>query len=283
MNPSFQINKEKGLAFFPRLENRFGICNAVTWDNVTWGNMNDGFASSEEDVHRIKINDQKLAEHMHVSRVLASKTPVDATISCIDDAAANYLLRDELFPSQELKMNMISANAVVLIARGVSVIFAPRDCALVSIVHPSWNGTLLMHIGAHMIFQNLHSNSLLFLQNLLHYPIAECEGFITPHICAQHYTIDENAYRRFIAHHKNVGEFLKQSHDERYHFDYIGYMKQELFQKFKLEIWHDSGVCNYESAQRGNLFSKKLTDNNPETFPKAGFNVGFALAAVSLQ
>lgn len=281
MKTSFEIDSETGLASFPDLEKRFGVRNAVTWETSIWGNMNDGFTTSGEDLKRIKENDQKLAGYLGVRRVLASKTPIDATISCIDDATVDYLLRDELFEPDALKINLISANAVVLTTRGVSVIFAPRDCALVSIVHPSWNGTLLMHIGAHMIFQNLHCNSLLFLQNLLPYPIAECEGFITPHICAQHYTIDENAYRRFIAHHKNVGEFLKQSPDERYHFDYIGYMKQELSQRFKLEIWHDSGVCNYESAQRGNLFSKKLTDNNPETFPKAGFNVGFALAAVS--
>lgn len=278
MNSSFQINKEEGLAFFPRLENRFGIRNAVTWDNVIWGNMNDGFASSEEDLRRIKNNDLTLAEHMDVSRVLASKTPIDATISYIDDATADYLLRKELFQTKELKTNLISANAVVLTARAVSVVFAPRDCAIVSIVHPSWKGTLLMHIGAHMILQNLHYSSMLLFQKVLPYSIAECEGFITPHICVKHYTIDENAYRRFIAHHKNVAEFLKKSHDDRYHFDYIGYMKQELSQKFKLKTWHDSGICNYESAENGNLYSKKLTDRTPESFPKASFNVAYAIS-----
>jgi len=275
----FTIDSHTGLAHFTELH-QLGVRNVVTYDNAVWGNMNDGFVESSAEKNRIAENDVELARHLEVERVLASKTPVDATITHIDEATTAYLLRDELFTDQAFRLALIHANAIILTEPGVSIVFAPRDCAIVSFVHPRWHGTLLVHIGAHMLMQNLHIHAVGALQSAAGIELSELTGFITPYICAEHYSIDKAAHQRFIDSHQGIENFV-QPFDTggatRYGFDFVGYMKDSLQRAFGINTWVESGICTYESAQHGALFSKRLTDSNPEQYPKSGFNVAFAL------
>lgn len=275
----FVVDSKTGVAYFPALSEQ-GVQNGVTFDNASWGNMNDGFAGSELDKARIATNDMRLAQYLGVQKVLASRTPIDAGITHVDPATAAYLLRDELFPEQQFRLALIHANAVILTAPDVEVVFAPRDCAIVSFVHPNWQGTLLVHIGAHMLMQNLHIHAVGALKSVADLRLSEVTGYVTPHICAKHYSIDEAAYERFLTYHPGVEKFLERSetgHTARYWFDFVEYMKESLESTFGLNKWVESGICTYESAQQGNLFSKRLTDSDPERYPKAGFNVAFAV------
>lgn len=275
----FSIDTDTGLAYFPALQ-EYGIRHAITYDNGIWGNMNDGFVESSVEKSRIAENDAKLAKHLRVERVLASKTPIDATITHIDATTTAYLLRDESFVDQAFRLALIHANAIILTEPNVSIVFAPRDCAIVSLVHPRWHGTLLIHIGAHMLTQNLHLHAVGVLRNVMDLELSELTGFITPHICAIHYSIDEAAYRRFSMYHLGIEKFVRPFDTDgttRYWFDFVGYMKDSLLRVFGINTWVESGICTYESAQTGALFSKRLTDSNPEQYQKSGFNVAFAL------
>lgn len=276
---AFITDNKTGLGYFPALSEQ-GVRNAVTFDNAIWGNMNDGFSESEVDKKRIATNDAKLAHYLGVQHVLGSKTPIDATITHIDPATAAYLLRDELFPDQQFRLALIHANAIVLTVPDVAIVFAPRDCAIVSFVHPDWQGTLLVHVGAHMLMQNLHMHAVGALKAVTEIQLSEVTGYITPYICPQHYSIDEAAYQRFLALHQGAEKFLEGVEIDdttRYRFDFIGYMRASLEAAFGLNKWVESGICTYESAQQGNLFSKRLTDSDPGNYPKAGFNVAFTI------
>ena len=267
--------RDDGLAFFPELEDSFGVPNAVTYDNDLWGNMNPYHSLSEEDKLRIAKNDRIIAKQMGVDHIMPLTTPPEDTFMHLERDSYEYLRLMSAKKNDPFTETLLKANAVVVddsIERAFELVIAPADCATLLFVHPEWDGFIFMHVGSPQVIQKLDLKVLSYAQAA--YPemdMSKMKVFVSPYICMDHYSIAPDKFRK-----EKGDDPLKQAEiifgkgnvkagdhgvyrGQRIYVNFMATLKNRLKEIFGISDFVESGICNYESAQEGKLFSNELT------------------------
>lgn len=276
----FAVDSTTGLASFTDLDQKFGITNKITYDNRRWGNMNDYFTDSDTGKELIREKDQQLASLVGAKNVAIMSTPPEGTFLHYDNPLHQSLQLGVEPDHQGYKFYLLRANGVILDVPDIEVLFAPRDCTIMAIVHPAWSGVGLLHLGAPQTIQGVHRHFFTYLNALNLFPMDEATVFFTPYICPKHYLINKDRYQTYKQINPNFVNFchrLDPVQDELYGYDFVGQAKNDLSTHWRISAFIESNVCNYESAQQGNLYSYTLTKQEKETYPPAGFNAAFKL------
>ncbi|MBU0709053.1 laccase domain-containing protein [Patescibacteria group bacterium] len=277
----FVINQKTGLGSFPELEDKFGVRNYVTYSNNVWGNMNPFFADSREVRDEIAKKDKQIADLLKTKFVGVMTTPPEGTIIQLSERMRWYLNYTAKPDDQGYKFVPLEANAVVLTAREAEVVFAPRDCAVMLFVHKNWPGVLCLHLGAPQVIQGLHEHALLFFRGL--FPdinVSEFSVFITPYLCSEHYCLNEERADKYVSCIPGIDSYFKsvKSDTERnISFNFMGFVQDDLRKKWGICKYVESGMCTYEEASKGNLFSYTLSKEDEVKYPHGAFNVAIGL------
>lgn len=270
----FVINKKTGLASFNRLKKEFGILNYVTYDNQVWGNMNQKFSKSKMEVKEIDIKDRKIADLLNCKFIGVLTTPGEATILDFDEPTFRYFNKSNKKSKGGYKFVRIAANAIILSVSGIELVLAPRDCPVFILAHKKWKGLVCIHIEAPQVFQGLHNKTITLFKGLNSgIKVSDFEVFITPYICFQHFTFGKEKYESYKEQFTIPNSFLVPLNGDNYGFDFVSLIKKDLKEKWGIGRFYESGICNYESAKEGNLYSFRLSKENEEDFPHKSFNV----------
>lgn len=275
----FLIDKKTGLGHFPKLQNEFGVLNYVTYDNKIWGNLNPKFTKNEKEIKQIESKDRQLADLLGCKFIGAITTPPEPTIIDLDKKTYQYLDFANKPDKKGYKFVLVHANTIVLTVPKIELVFAPRDCPVLIFVQNGWDGIICMHLGAPQIVQDLHNKTLLFFQAL--YPevdISKFEVFITPYISSKNYKISKEKYKLYGDVFPKAKKFLYQrdngqNEQKDYTFDFAELIKKDLKEEWGITQIFESEICTYESAKKGNLFSRTLTKENEKKFLLGAFNV----------
>jgi copper oxidase (laccase) domain-containing protein len=280
---SFALDKQTGLASFPQLGEEFGVTNYITYSNDIWGNMNPHFAKNKEEEKVIALKDRKLADACGTRSVLVATMPEENTLLYISPQTQRYFDAFDEADDAGYRFVPVRANGVLVTAPSVEVVFAPRDCAILIFVREGWEGFAALHLGASGAVQGAHHELLSYLKGLWGADGASnLTVFATPYICPAHYTVDGERREKLLRIRPDVEPFLapavvggasSQAKERRWEFDFMGIVKKDLETKWGINRIVESGVCNYETAKKGNLFSYTLSKEDEKRFSHAGFNV----------
>jgi len=275
----FTVNQATGLGSFPELKTKFGIINFITYSNKIWSNMNPFFAKNDDKRKEIEKKDQKLADIVGTKFVGVITTPPEGTLIHFDKNMYEYLNSTNKEDEKGYKFVLVRANAVILTVPNTELVFAPSDCPIGIFAHKDWQGVIAMHLGSPQVAQRLHDKTLSFFKGLFdEVSISKFHVYFTPYICPKHYTLSDEKYRAYTQELPNLEQFLLPSDKENeWNFDFIGYAKQNLKENWGITRFHESGICTYQEAMSGNLFSHDLSTEDEKKFPPGSFNVAIAL------
>lgn len=145
----FVIDNKTGLASFPILEQKYKIKNLVTYDNQKWGNMNNKFACTTNNIENIQNREFKITQIVRAKTVFNMTTPPEDTILHMNNQTYNYLKYTNKPNPNGYKYILVRTNAIVYEQQKYPTEFVtePSDRAIIVLVNPSWNGIVIMHIG----------------------------------------------------------------------------------------------------------------------------------------
>ncbi|HRI05535.1 MAG TPA: laccase domain-containing protein [Candidatus Dojkabacteria bacterium] len=258
----------------------------TTYDGKLWGNMNPYYTTLDEEKDQIKKNDHRLSDILGTKTAFVLTTPPEDTI--INLSRESFYSLDLRNKEDEggYKYIPIRANAIIaerIESNPYEIIFAPADCAILTMKPRGVDIVIAIHIGSPQMLQGIHIKSLNTAKSL--YPNINwnnLEVYVTPYICKNHYTISEDTYKLFRNHFRNQ-DLLTQYTEEtvnpnfegkRYRIDFINIVKTELREHFGISEVVESGFCTYEESLKGNLFSHELSqENENDNKYKGAFNV----------
>lgn len=276
---------EEGVLKFEELKND-KLQIVTTYDNKIWGNMNPYFAKSEEEKGIISKNDARISELLNTQINFVLTTPPENTICNLNDSAYRYLVdtnsKKSVDPNLPKYIN-VRANSILIPKKEekTSIIIAPADCPVVVITDKKRSFVVVMHLGFPQYIQNLHFDTLELAKSYFNLN-QELDIFITPYICSEHYLISSENYSRAL---KQVGFKLEKYSskiyseiwkDDRFSIDLKNIIHEEISTRLPNSRIIETGVCTYEEAEKGNMFSHKyVTDQKQlgKEIPEGNFNV----------
>ncbi|MCA9397922.1 laccase domain-containing protein [candidate division WWE3 bacterium] len=276
----FIVDSKTGLGHFKRLEEFFGVKNAVTFDSKRWGNMSPKYAINDNEKKEISGKDQVLAtDYFDTDTLISVSTPLEPSLLHVTKETVKVLDYANQRSGDGFLEPIITANIVVLEVPDIEVVFAPADCAILYVVVNGFDGVLAMHIGAPQAVQDTHLKGVAFFRDILQGDISMAEVFITPHICPRHYLLSAERREHYISISPKVIEYFASQEDDLYGFDFISLVKEDLNTQFGITTFHESELCTFEEAQNGNLFSHRLSSQQPDRYQEGRFNVAFSLSS----
>ncbi len=243
---------------------------ATTYEGKIWGNMNPFFSTSDKEKDIIKSNDHKLSDYLETKTAFVLTTPPEDTLMNLNIETFSSLSLRNKPDDSGYKYIPLRANAIIaetILDNPYEIIFAPADCAILVIKPLDTNVTIAIHIGSPQTLQGIHLKALKLAKAL--YPKISwenIESYVTPYICKTHYTISEDSYNLFLKTFRNqqlLAKYTKETthplfKGKRYNIDFMGIVKSELEMQFGITNILESGLCTYEEAEKGNLFSHEL-------------------------
>lgn len=264
----FIIDKN-GLGSFPILETQFGVKNVATVDNSVWGNMNPYYADGEDDKKRIEKNDRKITEMLGAEAVFEMTTPIEDTFIDLTKETIQLLrYKNRKYNSQveELVFFPLRANAVILTERNIELVAAPADCAIAVCAHPVWKGVIVIHVGGPQVIESLPEKVLTYFSCMYRdVDMKQFQVFVFPYVCSKHYMLDEKDVAEFPKFVPDFGKYLEDDGTGKKRcFAFNRLFRDGLQEKFGIENITETGLCTYEEALEGRLFSHQLADELEE-------------------
>jgi hypothetical protein len=258
---------ENGLLRFDTLR-KDPLSIVTTYDNDIWGNMNPYFSTTENEKLKIKEKDQKICKILDCNTTFVLTTPPENTICNLN--TASYKLLTEINKENEFgnKFIPIRANALIFGKQKLRTTFvvAPADCPIITITNKQREFIIIIHLGFPQYIQNLHLDTTNLAAQYFDLE-SDLDIFITPYICSEHYIFREDKYIKSL---EKLGSRL-ENYSKKVSYDAykeIGYcldiekiIKEEILSRYTNATVHDTGICTYEEASKGHLFSHKyVTD-----------------------
>lgn len=280
----FSVRKD-GLASFSDLDKRFGVRNFVTYDNKIWGNMVDVFTMSDLEKQRILKNDQKIARLLRANTACIMTTPPEDTfIDLTSESLETIRMGNPVAhtSSDDIPFYPVRANAVILTVPNVEIVAAPADCVILVMKQTAWDGMIVMHIGSSQVLQNLAHKVLTYFSAA--YPcvnIGTFEVFAFPYLCPRHYIMNGDKAKMLRDFDPEIDKyFIPTELGSNDGFAFWDYSKDKLQKEWGIQEFYESGVCTWEMAEKGNLFSHRYASRKQKAkgTREGRFNVAVSMA-----
>jgi copper oxidase (laccase) domain-containing protein len=274
---NFSIDNKTGLGSFSTLREKLGVANFVTYEGGIWGNMNARFARDKEEHSEIEAKERRLADLIGSKTIFVATTPQEGTLLNLDKVMGDYLYFVYEPDDVGYRFIPIRANGAILTAPQAGLLFAPADCPIFIFAQEGWDGVVCVHLGSPGVVQGLHNKALLYFQGLFpEVKISQFQIYITPHICPAHYSLKQEKYAAFKRICPAIGEFSSPLGGGRHSLDFVGLAKKDLEKHWGITSFNETGLCTYEEAKAGNLFSYTLRKED-ENIPRGSFDVAVSL------
>lgn len=282
MSNDITVDAANGTIYFPRLSDEFGIVNLATYDNAIWGNQSPQFERTKEGIARVAACDDKISDLLGVSEMGIVKCPVENSLLDIR-AESLAVLRNGGYDSSNHNYYPLAVNSVITPLTNLGLIIAPADCAVAVVVHPDTEYYAFIHLGSKEIFTAIYESTLdLMLARTGLKNLAKAEIYLYPYICPQHYEYGTDFVQKMSESVKWMEQYTVDLDDptkaDKVGFDFIGRLKDHVAEKYGLTKVYESGICNFESAQEGKLYSSRLTRSDKRNYPRSSFSVAVARA-----
>ena len=274
----YKVNPETGLGTFPELAAQ-GVANFVTHDCKIWGNRQAMWAKDLEEKKFIADKDQEIAKLLGAKLILTLTTPIEPTLLNYDSATHQTILKSIVKEKGDIPSTLIRANAIIMRVPEIEVEITPGDCAVILVVHPQFNGFIMAHVGCPQTIQGLLTSTInLWLSQETGLDSSRAEIFITSYICKEHFVHESQTFPNFEMHHAPLKDFLTEDKQNgKMHCDFMGFIKKQLNSEFGITKIYETGLCPYEEAEKGNLFSHTRTKQDSEKYPEGRFSVSASL------